>query len=45
VVVRRLEQEVRCGLTCACLEDPRLGTQGERHCLSQAGCHLVGMTN
>ena len=33
------------GLTYACVEGPRLGTQAESHLLRQAGCHLVGMTN
>lgn len=33
------------GLTYACIEGPRLGTQAESHFLRQAGCHLVGMTN
>jgi 5'-methylthioadenosine phosphorylase len=33
------------GLTYACVEGPRLGTQAESHFLRQAGCHLVGMTN
>ncbi len=42
---RRLGQEVHRGLTYACVEGPRLGTQAESHFLRQAGCHLVGMTN
>lgn len=33
------------GLTYACVEGPRLGTQAESHLLRQLGCHLVGMTN
>lgn len=33
------------GLTYACVEGPRLGTQAESHFLREAGCHLVGMTN
>lgn len=33
------------GLTYACVEGPRLGTQAESHFLRQVGCHLVGMTN
>ena len=33
------------GLTYACVEGPRLGTQAESHFLRGAGCHLVGMTN
>lgn len=33
------------GLTYACVEGPRLGTQAESNFLRQAGCHLVGMTN
>lgn len=36
---------VRRGLTYACVEGPRLGTQAESHLLRQFGCHLVGMTN
>ena len=42
---------VRCGLkihrglTYACVEGPRLGTQAESNFLRHAGCHLVGMTN
>lgn len=36
---------VHRGLTYACVEGPRLGTQAESHFLRQAGCHLVGMTN
>jgi 5'-methylthioadenosine phosphorylase len=33
------------GLTYACVEGPRLGTQAESLFLRGAGCHLVGMTN
>ncbi len=33
------------GLTYACVEGPRLGTQAESHFLREAGCHLVGMTS
>lgn len=33
------------GLTYACVEGPRLGTQAESFFLRHAGCHLVGMTN
>ena len=36
---------VHRGLTYACVEGPRLGTQAESHFLRQVGCHLVGMTN
>lgn len=36
---------VHRGLTYACVEGPRLGTQAESHFLRQAHCHLVGMTN
>lgn len=36
---------LRRGLTYACVEGPRLGTQAESHLLRQLGCHLVGMTN
>jgi len=36
---------LRRGLTYACVEGPRLGTQAESHFLRLAGCHLVGMTN
>lgn len=38
-------QQIHRGLTYACVEGPRLGTQAESHYLRQAGCHLVGMTN
>jgi 5'-methylthioadenosine phosphorylase len=33
------------GLTYACVEGPRLGTQAESHFMRAANCHLVGMTN
>ena len=33
------------GLTYACVDGPRLGTQAESNLLRQMGCHLVGMTN
>ncbi len=33
------------GVTYACVEGPRLGTQAESHFLRQAHCDLVGMTN
>lgn len=36
---------VHRGLTYACVDGPRLGTQAESHLLRQMGCHLVGMTN
>jgi 5'-methylthioadenosine phosphorylase len=42
---RRAGHPVHRGLTYACVEGPRLGTQAESHFLRQAGCHLVGMTN
>jgi 5'-methylthioadenosine phosphorylase len=41
----RIGVAVQRGLTYACVEGPRLGTQAESHFLRQAGCHLVGMTN
>jgi 5'-methylthioadenosine phosphorylase len=41
----RCDLQVHRGLTYACVEGPRLGTQAESHFLRQAGCHLVGMTN
>lgn len=41
----RLGVAVHRGLTYACVEGPRLGTQAESHFLREAGCHLVGMTN
>ena len=37
--------KVHRGLTYACVDGPRLGTQAESHLLRQVGCHLVGMTN
>jgi 5'-methylthioadenosine phosphorylase len=37
--------EVHRGLTYACVEGPRLGTQAESQFLRQARCQLVGMTN
>lgn len=36
---------VHRGLTYACVEGPRLGTQAESYFMRQVGCHLVGMTN
>lgn len=42
---QRLGTPVRRGLTYACVEGPRLGTQAESHLLRHLGCHLVGMTN
>jgi 5'-methylthioadenosine phosphorylase len=42
---RALDITLHRGLTYACVEGPRLGTQAESHFLRQAGCHLVGMTN
>ncbi|MGE5865359.1 MAG: MTAP family purine nucleoside phosphorylase [Rhizobacter sp.] len=41
----RVGVAVQRGLTYACVEGPRLGTQAESHLLRQLGCHLVGMTN
>lgn len=41
----RLGITLHRGLTYACVEGPRLGTQAESHFMRQAGCHLVGMTN
>jgi 5'-methylthioadenosine phosphorylase len=41
----RAGASLRRGLTYACVEGPRLGTQAESHVLRQLGCHLVGMTN
>lgn len=41
----RIGVPVQRGLTYACVEGPRLGTQAESHFLRQAGSHLVGMTN
>ncbi|MDP3520934.1 MAG: MTAP family purine nucleoside phosphorylase [Hydrogenophaga sp.] len=42
---QRVGHGVHRGLTYACVEGPRLGTQAESHFMRQAGCHLVGMTN
>lgn len=42
---QRLGAPFTRGLTYACVEGPRLGTQAESHLLRQLGCHLVGMTN
>lgn len=42
---RALDLRIHSGVTYACVEGPRLGTQAESHFLRQAGCHLVGMTN
>ena len=42
---QRAGHAVHRGLTYACVEGPRLGTQAESHFLRQAGCQLVGMTN
>jgi 5'-methylthioadenosine phosphorylase len=42
---QRVGAPLRAGLTYACVEGPRLGTQAESHMLRQLGCHLVGMTN
>ena len=41
----RAGSPLRRGLTYACVEGPRLGTQAESHLLRQSGCQLVGMTN
>ena len=41
----RLGITLHRGLTYACVEGPRLGTQAESFFLRGAGCHLVGMTN
>lgn len=41
----RANMSVHRGLTYACVDGPRLGTQAESHLLRQMGCHLVGMTN
>ncbi len=38
-------QTIHTGLTYACVEGPRLGTQAESHFMRAANCHLVGMTN
>lgn len=45
VAAQRAGHAVHRGLTYACIEGPRLGTQAESHMLRQLGCHLVGMTN
>jgi 5'-methylthioadenosine phosphorylase len=45
VTARALDITLHRGLTYACVEGPRLGTQAESHFLRNAGCHLVGMTN
>jgi 5'-methylthioadenosine phosphorylase len=42
---RSLGVTLHRGLTYACVEGPRLGTQAESFFLRNAGCHLVGMTN
>lgn len=42
---RALDLRMHSGVTYACVEGPRLGTQAESHFLRQAGCHLVGVTN
>jgi len=42
---RRAGVACHAGLTYACVEGPRLGTQAESRFLRQAGCQLVGMTN
>lgn len=42
---KRVGAPLARGLTYACVEGPRLGTQAESHLLRQLGCHLVGMTN
>jgi 5'-methylthioadenosine phosphorylase len=42
---RSIGIEVHRGLTYACVEGPRLGTQAESYFMRQAGCQLVGMTN
>ncbi|MFN5803609.1 MAG: MTAP family purine nucleoside phosphorylase [Burkholderiales bacterium] len=41
----RCSLKIHRGLTYACVEGPRLGTQAESNFLRHAGCHLVGMTN
>jgi len=41
----RLQVSLARGLTYACVDGPRFGTQAESHFLRQSGCHLVGMTN
>jgi 5'-methylthioadenosine phosphorylase len=42
---KRAGVAVHRGLTYACVDGPRLGTQAESHLMRQMGCHLVGMTN
>ncbi|MBC7415372.1 MAG: MTAP family purine nucleoside phosphorylase [Herminiimonas sp.] len=42
---QRLGVPLHLGVTYACVEGPRLGTQAESHFLRQSGCDLVGMTN
>ena len=42
---QRVGARLARGLTYACVEGPRLGTQAESHLLRQLGCQLVGMTN
>lgn len=42
---QRVGVPVQRGLTYACVEGPRLGTQAESHLLRQLNCQLVGMTN
>lgn len=42
---QRVGIAVQRGLTYACVEGPRLGTQAESHMLRQLSCHVVGMTN
>ena len=44
-VAAKLGITLHRGLTYACVEGPRLGTQAESFFLRGAGCHLVGMTN
>lgn len=41
----RIGVKLHRGITYACVEGPRLGTQAESLFLQQAGCQLVGMTN
>jgi 5'-methylthioadenosine phosphorylase len=41
----RIGVHLHRGLTYACVEGPRLGTQAESQFLRRSGCHLVGMTN
>ena len=42
---KKSELNLHTGLTYACVEGPRLGTQAESHFMRQANCQLVGMTN